>query len=610
MSLMERLLSESDIWRSPCAREIAVIMARPVGRTSAGFPFLEPSAWKRFRDWVPHLLPHSSQTLEAIETVEQRALAIADEPEQCQNIRDAAKVLRQVVMTAAITSPSDLWLTRFVVSALHEVGLAAPLLAGESVHPGHLGLQENELRVDLRFLLSRGLVTRSGDAFRLSAHGHARRIFEELPALEDVDTVRASSLWACASAGETLDEAASAALIAQPRHLQNMAVAREPGLWMPTPWEVELGFRLVPLIVGLQASGALPAILSGERPIESLSTESPTTSAAAAQIFQAAGLWTPAAGLNPVGRRVLERGPGPMGIIEAYHPYLVALPKIHHRGRGEVWVERSANVAASQVANAKSFEKANDALDAFCTETGFQYDVFIEHALGKGEATRQRFERSGDATLHYVGADLEDAAIDAALAEQLEGHLPPDMKFVRNADIGKPEILLDAIEAAGWSANGAVMMVGNGFHEVRDPSDETMEAIFASYCRAGIVLLFTEETGLAVEDLLATAWNTYHAGFKYVHERSGQGLRPALPRPPSGLSGKLPASWTECAERAGYVSVPSSTSKSRTVYPYPPPSGHNPAISVLHVFVPQALAAALELHKSQNPISKITRSYE
>lgn len=607
MSLMERLLADTEIWRSPSAREIAVIMARPVGRTSAGYPFLEPSAWKRFRDWVPHLLPHGPQTLNAIDQVEQKALGATDDSEQAQNIRDAARVLRQVVMTASITSPSDLWLTRFVVSALHEVGLADPLLAGESVHPGALGLKEHELRVDLRFLLSRGLVTRSGEAFRLSSHGHARRIFEDLPALGDIDRLRLSALWARASAGDALDAGAVEALAGQTRHFHAMDTSREPGLWMSTPWEVELGFRLVPLVVGLQASGVLPAILSGERALDELCGSSSGASHAAAEIFHRAGLWTPTEGLNRVGRRVLERGPGPMGIIEAYHPYVVELPNIHRRGRGEVWVERSANVAASQVANAKSFEKANDALDEFCRETGFRYDVFIEHALGKGEATRQRYARSAGENLHFVGADLEDAAIDAALAEQSAGHLPADMKFVRNADIGKPGILLAAIKAAGWSAEGAVMMVGNGFHEVRDPSDATMESIFAAYCKAGIVLLFTEETGLAVEDLLATAWNTYHAGFKYVHERSGQGLRPALPRPPSGLSGKLPASWTECAERAGYVRVPSQTGKSRTVYPYPPPSGHNPAISVLHFFVPQTCADTLGLLQSPAPLSPDTR---
>lgn len=595
MSLMETLLADSGIWRSPLAREIAVVMSRPVGRTSSGFPFLEPSAWKRFRDWVPHVLPHARDALAAIDQVEQRAQTYSQDENIRINTEDAAKVLRQVVMTAAITSPPDLWLIRFVVAALHDVGLAEPLLAGETVHPAACGLYENEVRVDLRFLLSRGLVTRSGEAFRLSSHRHATRVLSELPALEESDRVRLSSLWERASLGEKLSAPETELLLEQCRHFETLDATREPGLWMPTPWEVELGFRLVPLVVGLQASASLPEILRGQRSIDALCAASPEASAVAASLLQRAGLWSIEEGLGPVGRRVLERGPGPMGIIEAYHPYMTQLPRILQQGRGEVWVERSANVAASQVANAKSFEKANDALDAFCADTGFRYSVFIEHALGKGEATRQRFERNGDTDLHYMGADLEDAAIDAALAEQRAGHLPAAMKFVRHADIGQPHLLLDALAEAGWSPSGAVMMVGNGFHEVRDPSDERMVAIFSDYCRAGIVLLFTEETGLAVEDLLATAWNTYHAGFKYVHERSGQGLRPALPRPPSGLSGKLPASWTECAERAGYVRVPSQGSKSRTVYPYPPQSGHNPAISVLHFFVPQHLVEELAL---------------
>ena len=109
------------------------------------------------------------------------------------------------------------------------------------------------------------------------------------------------------------------------------------------------------------------------------------------------------------------------------------------------------------------------------------------------------------------------------------------------------------------------------------------------------MLLFTEESALSVDDLLHTAWNTYHAGFKYVHERSGQGLRPAIPAPPSALDGPLPASWTECATAAGYVRANAFCSRSRTIYPYTPASGHNPAISVNHFFVPAQVASALGL---------------
>ena len=105
----------------------------------------------------------------------------------------------------------------------------------------------------------------------------------------------------------------------------------------------------------------------------------------------------------------------------------------------------------------------------------------------------------------------------------------------------------------------------------------------------GVVLLFTEESALAVDDLLETGWNTYHAGFKYVHEKSGQGLRPAYPGPAT-RSDNLRASWDECARRAGYVRVDEYCSRSRTIYPFTPVDGHNPSISVNHFFIPAPLA--------------------
>ncbi len=254
-------------------------------------------------------------------------------------------------------------------------------------------------------------------------------------------------------------------------------------------------------------------------------------------------------------------------------------------------VERAANVAASQDANRRTFERANDALDRFCADTGFTYGVYVEHAVGRGEATRQRYARSGDA-LAYVGADLEAAAIEAARAEQAAGRLPASMTFAQ-ADIGDPGALAAALRDAGLDPEGAVMVVGNGFHEVRGQTDERMVEVFRGYEQLGLVLLFTEESALAVDDLLRTAWNTYHAGFRYVHERSGQGLRPAGPRPDPGLGPPLRASCTECASRAGYVRASRYCGRSRRMYPYTPANGHNPSVSVNHFFVPARLAAGL-----------------
>ncbi len=274
---------------------------------------------------------------------------------------------------------------------------------------------------------------------------------------------------------------------------------------------------------------------------------------------------------------------------------MARLAEILVEGRGAVWVTRSANIVASQDANRHTFERANDALDAFCADTGFRYRVYIEHAIGRGEATRQRFARSGEEGLRYVGADLEDAAIDACEELQHAGRLPRNMAFVRQADIGQPELLVEALAQLDLDPEGAVMMVGNGFHEVREQTDTRMVEIFRRYAEAGLVLLFTEESALSVDDLLATAWNTYHAGFKYVHEKSGQGLRPADPAPLPRFGQPLLASWSECAERAGYVRTDTYSSRSRTIYPNRPGQGHNPAISVNHFFIPQRLAERLKI---------------
>jgi hypothetical protein len=598
VDIADKLLEEDDVRRSPVARELAVLLTRPVGRTSAGYPYLEEPAWTRFRDWVPHTLGHGQRALDAANALVDSARGLGATSDELANLEAAAQVVQQVVFTAAVTAPPDLWLLRYVLNAFDKLGLSERLLRGEHVEPGdHPPLLEDELRIDLAFLLARGLLLRHGAGLRLSDHESAARALRELPSIDDDQPASLAAAWARALTSEASDD--ERARLRDHAADPPVADARVPGRWAPTPEEIELGYRLVPLVLGLRSAGRVPSLVEAERvDATTLFPGDEALGTAALSVLRAAGVTDDGGALGAVGRRVLERGPGPFGIIEAYHGYMAQLPTILKRGRGEVWVERRANVDASQDANRRSFERANDALDRFCADTGFSYEVFIEHAIGRGEATRQRFSRDGDAR-RYVGADLEDAAIDAAIEERDAGHLPAGMVFVREADIGIPDRLLDGLSAEGLSPDGAVMIVGNGFHEVREQTDERMTAVLAGYERAGIVLLFTEETALAIEDLLATAWNTYHAGFKYVHERSGQALRPAVPRPPSALEGKLPMSWSECAERAGYVRAEAWSRRSRTVYPYTPVSGHNPSISVNHFFVPARIARELEIERSR-----------
>src|SRR5690606_16462944 len=93
--------------------------------------------------------------------------------------------------------------------------------------------------------------------------------------------------------------------------------ARSAPTWIATPEDVELGYRLVPLVLGLRAAERTSAFLEAGR----VDLEGPVGRAALALLRRAAVVDEDGR-LTPTGRRVLDRGPGPFGIIEAYHPYL------------------------------------------------------------------------------------------------------------------------------------------------------------------------------------------------------------------------------------------------------------------------------------------------
>jgi hypothetical protein len=606
------LASIADDWM---CRRLVPIVTQPTGRTSSGYPYLERRAFEAFRDTVPHLFEMGQQVLDARD----RLIAALEQVDVRQSERDnvlrACRVLRQMVRTAAVTAPSDLWLLRHILGVHAELGLVARLLAGEAIDPRFaeavvdgekVCLDEEQLAIDLYFLLARGIVEQYDESFRIAGHHRVRKLLETLGPVPADEPVPVTLLWKKLFDQEPLSDAEVAALTTMGARAPKPRTESDQNHWVPTVGEVQTGYRLVPVVLGLRAANLTEG--RDESTVidaEELSKRHPECAQAALQILGAAG-WIEQEGIEQdgiepdgvvtaIGARGFSRGPGPFGIIQTYHPYMSQARDILTKGRANVWVRRGENIGASQDANRTTFKQANDALDRFCAETGFEYSVFIEHAIGRGEATRQRYERSGEDEIRYFGADLEDAAIDAAMAEQERGRLPENMSFVRQADIGKPDRLLQALDASGVDAFGAVMLVGNGFHEARDQTDQTMTEVFGGYHDAGIVLLFTEENALSIDDLRATAFNTYHAGFKYVHEKSGQCLRPASPRPNPRLGPPLRAAWSECASRAGYVRADAYSTRTRTIFPYPRPGGHNPSISVNHFFVPRPIAERLGL---------------
>ncbi len=586
----------------PIALRLVPTLCGQTGVSSAGYPYLSTAAYEAFRNRVPHVLGSALRVQASLETTLAAIHEVATEA-QLEHVARAERVVRAMLNTAAITAPPDLWLLRHVLGALKDLGLLDRLLAGEALDPESTSVVDGavdarELTTDLRFLQTRGFVVPDGDTFRIAPSERARDVLARISPNPDFVQPGVSGAWRRLFEGTALDPHERAVLSHLGR-LDDVRVDLAQSEWTATLEEIELGARMLPVVLGLYRAGRTRALAAGEsiQPGD-LSTIHPDLVAGGLDLLRAAGVLDLADGGHyvptPIGRRVFGRGPGPFGIIETYHPYMARLRTILLEGRDAVWVNRTANIEASQDANRRTFEQCNDALDRFCADTGFTYGVFVEHALGRGEATRQRRERSGDESVRYFGADLEDAAIDAAEGEREAGHLPSGMVLVRGADIGEPASLIAQMRAAGAETTDAVMMVGNGFHEVRNQTASKMVRVFRDYHDAGIVLIFTEANALSVEDLLATAWNTYHAGFMYVHAKSGQGLRPS--RTPGGLHGdELPASWPACAGLAGYVRLPAYCTRSRTAYPTTPEGVGNPAISVNHLFVPHALAARLGL---------------
>ncbi|MFP4597627.1 MAG: hypothetical protein ACLFVJ_05210 [Persicimonas sp.] len=613
-NLSQELSQVAPVADDPMCQRLLPWVTLPTGTTSAGYPYLDRRGFEGFRDHVPHLFGMGERVIEAQQKLVEAVDLVDASNDARENLRRACRVVRQMARTAAITAPSDLWLMRHILGTHAELGLSERLLAGESIHPEfceveadgeRVLLDAEQLGIDLHFLLARGIVEQYDESFRIAGHERAHALLEQLGPVPAHEPVPATLLWKKLFDGdEALDDAEADVLVRLGADAPPARRDIEQNHWLPTVDEVQIAYRLLPVVLGLRAAELTGELQEGAcvGPGQ-LSAGRPECGEAALQILEAARWICPdgdASGdevrrVSALGARGFSRGPGPFGIIQTYHPYMANARQILLKGQGQVWVRRGENIGASQDANRKTFERANDALDRFCEDTGFSYSVFIEHAIGRGEATRQRFERSGEDHIRYFGADLEDPAIDAAVEEQRKGRLPSNMQFVRRADIGKPDKLVDALREQDAEPFGAVMLVGNGFHEVRNQSDGSMIEVFKGYHRAGIVLLFTEENALSIDDLRATAFNTYHAGFKYVHEKSGQCLRPASPRPRPRLGPPLRAAWSECATKAGYVRLEAYSARTRTIYPYPRRDGHNPSISVNHFFVPRPIADKLGL---------------
>jgi hypothetical protein len=577
-SFSSRFYHFLEAYPHPFRAELTGVLTAKTSLSTSGFPYISQSSFNMFLQGIPHLFQEGNQLLSWLTALQ---TAIQDAPPFSQKERSSLKksiaVLKNIVQTAGICAPPDHWILRHVLSNHAKVGLLTMFQDGSFLDKQELsenfGFDSRHLGWDLAFLHCRGYLRCRGSRYALTQHFQAVDLFQRTAPLRDE--------FICDMV-EPITNVLSKRASDQELHLVQSfyeygGSEHQPRSWQADAFQVGIGYRLVPTVLALHSLQMSTNELEGKM-----------------NHFSAIGRLLVDAGmiqeghLTPLGTRILQRGPGPFGIIHAYVPYMREL-KNKIRGKAiHTHVQRGKNIAASQSANRKTFAMGNDSLDQFCRDQNFHFHVFIEHALGQGEATRQRLEHNGEATIQYFGADLEDAAIDAAEKFQKEGVLPKNMIFIRRADIANPEAVIAAVRKTGSQTEDAVMFVGNGFHEIRSQTNESIISVFRKYCEAGVLLIFTEESALGDRDLLNTGWNTYHAGFRYVHELSGQGLRPA-----SGVDREGRYSWKICASLGGYAVLPKYSVHTRTIYPFPRKGGHNPPISMTYFCVPQSLARKL-----------------
>lgn len=589
LSELNLQLKQSDtLMQHPSAAALIDIATGETNVSTAGFPYLTDKSFRTFTQQVPHLFLDGQSILNWLGVLSQELSAVHSKlPEDVDaSLQRAMKVLRSVVFTAAITAPSDLWILRQVLSVHKKLGILDWLVEGHTIIPEDYaqqhGLDVHQLASDLHFLHVRGFLEKGDGDFWGPNQPTVLAQLESVTVLEDAFHVNMVPLlvdWLAQTNTTSEHEQFLNQWLILSAHHQSM------GNWMASLYQVELGYRLLPLVLALRVLNLTASLKQGER-IDSLI---PRLLPAMQHVLVEAGLVQNSV-VTQLGARVFERGPGPFGIIGAYHAYLTHLEALL-KGNADVgaWVHRGENVSASQDANRKTFQAANANLNRFCEAYGFKYEVFIEHAVGQGEAIRQRFEQDGEDPLKYFGADLEPKAIEAAIQQQKQGVLPKNLEFICPADIGEPKKVIEYLQEKDLDNKPTVLMVGNGFHEIRQQTNEKMIEVFRQYQEAGYVLIFTEESALNDEALVHTAWNTYHAGFRYVHELSGQGLRPA--RGTGQRSERW--SWRRCASLGGYLVLDEYSHRTRTIYPYPRPQNKNPSISETLFCIPLQLALEL-----------------
>ena len=172
------------------------------------------------------------------------------------SLERAIKVLRSVVLTAGVTAPPDLWLLKQVLSTHKQIQTLDWLLSGNALEPEEYAqerrLSLKQLRMDLHFLYSRGYL-RKGDSNFLVAHDPSiARVLDSVEVIDPkqrINFVPELTNWFSQAATRRQHEAFLR------EWLRVDAVDHPTDSWVASHLQIELGYRLLPLVLSLRAVG-------------------------------------------------------------------------------------------------------------------------------------------------------------------------------------------------------------------------------------------------------------------------------------------------------------------------------------------------------------------
>lgn len=570
------LATHPRLQKHAAAIPLAQILSDTSPKDKDGFPQITTERFEKYRDQVPHIFKEGMGVLEWLHEATGVIRKSALKQSRIDSILAAIDAIRTQVYSAAVTAPPNLWLARHILSTHKKLGIVDHLLSGKELIVEDFsrknGLDPQQLFFDLEFLHQLGYIAQTPCGytrhFPHSSHYEAHHVLEDLSVLPD---------FAQKDMVKSLIDAFDASAV-DPRILQWLnftSPCQEVKTWVADTHHMEIAYRIVPVVLALKSSKKINGLKTGAEGV--LKTLPFDLQKAILRLLESAGFISDGK-LTELGARAFERGPGVYGIIEAYYPYLNHHEKLLKNSGERPHVERGRNIVASQAANTKSFE---DAVALVKKAGAHKFKFVTEHACGMANGLKTWIKNIGVEGFRFLAADYEYKSVQAAQAEVTKKRLPPET-FVGQADISKPEQFIEHLRSQGYDpdTDRAVMIVGNGFHEVRGDNDTHIMTILETYRKMNISIVFSEESALSSEQILRAAWSTYHACFLWCHNTSGQRIRA-----PWAYADSMPRlSWKEVFEAAGYRII--STKGTRRTIPCDLPPERNPNISVTFFCVP------------------------